>query len=690
MKNNFRFLFLIMIICCMFPADSLVSAGEVMEGLSVLETNPDRPQSEQMMRRYLRRLTHEALDRRLDKYEALKTEQDIRKYQQDMRQFFLRQLDLPDRTPLNARIVDTKIYNDYRLEKIIYESQPGFFVPALFYLPLTEPPFPGVLLLCGHDDRGKAAYQEIAILLVKNGMAVLCPDPLGQGERKQVLNETGRGQYRSTTEHMIAGIAPILLGRSLATYMIWDGIRGIDYLVSRPEVDPARIGCTGNSGGGNRTSYLMALDERVSCAAPGCFITTTRRKNESPGPGDAEQNIHGQIAYGLDLPDYMILRAPKPTLILSATQDFVPIEGTWEAFRQAKRIYTRLGFAERVDLVETDEKHGYSTRLRVGAVRWMRRWLLNIDDAVTDSEFPIEPPEELLCTPEGQVLLLPGARSVFDLNVEKEKQLAVERSSALSRMGSDEKRETIRTMTGIRKPADLPQPNVEDRGVLQRKGYNIKKLIFGWDGDIELPALLFRPEKPDGDRYLYLHDKGKHVDASPGGPIEKLVSAGNIVLAVDLRGIGETQTTPWRYQNAIEFTGHDAAEFYIAYMLDRSFLSMRTEDILVSARFLSEQGMATKQRGVHVIAIGETGPPALHAIALEPGFLEKVELHRALFSWKDAVQIPVTKGAMINVVHGVLQAYDLPDLARLIGSERVVVKQSVNAKGTVDLIPHEK
>jgi len=166
--------------------------------------------------------------------------------------------------------------------------------------------------------------------------------PLDQGERHQLLDADGKPIItRSTEGHTRAGVGAILVGRNTATYRIWDGMRAIDYLASRPEVDADRIGCTGISGGGTMTSYLMALDDRIQAAAPGCFITTTRRKNESPGPGDAEQNIFGQIAYGMDHADYILMRAPKPTLICAATHDFVPIEGTWEAFREAKRLYTR-------------------------------------------------------------------------------------------------------------------------------------------------------------------------------------------------------------------------------------------------------------------------------------------------------------------------------------------------------------
>ena len=114
------------------------------------------------------------------------------------------------------------------------------------------------------------------------------------------------------------------------------------------------------------------------------FITTTRIKNDRPGPGDAEQNIFAQTKHDIDHPDFILMRAPQPTLILAATQDFVPIEGSWIAYRQAKRIYARLGLPERVDLVETDDKHGYNSELRVAMVRWMRRWLLSVDDAITE------------------------------------------------------------------------------------------------------------------------------------------------------------------------------------------------------------------------------------------------------------------------------------------------------------------
>ncbi len=678
------FVFTIVTLYWSGPCLAQTAGSGIMESLNVLSPDPKRPQTDEMMRRYLRTLANEAFDRRLEQYEKLKTPEQIAEYQRSMRQFFIRQLGgLPQRTPLNARIVGKKEYANYRIEKIIYESVPGFYVPSILYLPLAQPPYPAVLLPCGHTENGKASetYQRACILLAINGIAVLCPDPIGQGERKQILDDDGQGRYPSTTEHMITGIAPILLGRNLATYMIWDEIRGIDYLLSRPEIDKNRIGCTGNSGGGNRTSYLMALDERIVSAAPGCFITTTRRKNESPGPGDAEQNIHAQIAYGMDHPDYIIMRAPQPTLILSATQDFVPIEGAWEAFRQAKRIYTRLGFPERVSLIETDDKHGFSLHLREGMARWMRRWLLESDDVVTEPNFPIESDQELQCTSDGQTLLMPGAKSIFDLNIEYEEQLAEQRRRLWEQENTKQILAKVRDITGIRKLEDLPRPEREDRGSLQRQGYRIEKLILRWDRGIELPVLLFQPDSPNGEVCLYVHGQGKQADAAAGGPIESIVRSGKIVLAVDVRGCGETRTTTWRYGNTSEFTGGNTAEFFIAYMLGKSFLGMRAEDVLVSARFLAELAPNNKARSLRMVAIGEAGPAALHAAALETELFDSLALRGSLVSFSNVVHTAVTRGALVNCVHGALEVYDLPDLVSEIGSKRVTIEKAVDAGG---------
>ncbi|MEA3364160.1 MAG: acetylxylan esterase, partial [Candidatus Hydrogenedentes bacterium] len=267
------------------------------DDLTVLEPKEGQEAPGQLLYAYLQQRVHAALDQRLERYEQIETPDDVAAYQKKLKAFFVEQLGgFPERTPLNARTVAVLEREGYRIEKVIFESRPGFYVTGLLHLPETPGPYPAVLVPCGHSANGKAseAYQIGSVLMARNGIAAFCFDPFGQGERYQVLSDEGKRKYGPTTEHTLAGTGCILLGLNAATYEIWDGMRAIDYLQSREDIDPKRIGCAGNSGGGTQTAYFMALDERIECAAPSCYITSMRRLTDTIGPQDAEQNIHGQ------------------------------------------------------------------------------------------------------------------------------------------------------------------------------------------------------------------------------------------------------------------------------------------------------------------------------------------------------------------------------------------------------------
>ncbi|HUT11290.1 MAG TPA: acetylxylan esterase [Thermoguttaceae bacterium] len=660
-----------------------VAVAGAAEDLSVLPANVDGAAPNQMMHGYLMRLAHEALDRRDAQYEQLETPEQLAEYQQQMRQFFVAALGgFPERTPLRPQIVAKEDRDGYRIEKVIFESQPQHFVTAILYLPDAEPPYPGVLVPCGHSDNGKAydGYQRVSILLARNGMAALCYDPIDQGERFQLLDAGGKPVEGGTMAHCLLGVGSILLGRNTATYRVWDGMRAIDYLQSRPEIDPERIGCTGNSGGGTLTSYLMALDERITCAAPSCYLTSFRRLIETIGPQDCEQNIHAQIARGMGHADYVMMRAPKPTLLCAATRDFFDIGGTWTTFRQAKRFYTRMEFAERVDLIETDAQHGFSPQLRVGAVRWMRRWLLGIDDAITEPDAAVLSDQEALCTPKGQVMLLDGARSTFDLNAELEEKLAKARKQFWKETDKAQALDEVRRIARIRRSSELPEPECKTVATIRREGYSIEKLILEPEAGVFLPALAFVPaQRAGGDAYLYLNAAGKHVDAAPGGPIEKLVTEGHLVLAVDLRGLGETATSGDNRKYA-RYLGAEWVDNSLAYMLDRSYLAMRAEDVLGCARFLADFQAGEKPNRVHLTSIGLVGPPALHAAALEPELFASVTLKNCLVCWSDVVRTPLATNQYVNVVHGALRTYDLPDLLATLPKSKVTIVDPLSSR----------
>ncbi len=636
--------------------------AEPADELRCLPQGEGKPKASTLFYSKLQQDSYAALDRRAAEFEKLKTPEEIEAYRGRLREIMLRQLGgLPERTPLNSQTVGTIAATGYRIEKVIFDSQPGHRITANFYLPDGKGPFPAVAVSSGHSRTAKTApyNQKFAAAMALNGIAALAFDPIGQGERSQILDAQGQPSFNgTTTEHFLVGIGSILVGRNTARYRVWDGMRAVDYLASRPEVDPQRIGFTGCSGGGTLTSYVMALDDRIACAAPACYLTTFRRLIETIGPQDAEQNIFGQVALGLDQPDYVLLRAPKPTIISATTGDFFDIQGTWDNYRQAKRIYGRLGFPERVDLVEAEGGHGVQPTNLLAISRFMRRWLVGRDDAVAVTDAVVRREDELLCTPKGQVLLLAGEKSVFDLNVERERTLAEQRRQLWSTKPRAEMLQKVREVAGVRPLKDLPKTEWDKAGRVDRDGYHIDKVILKTDSGVPLPALTFHPPEPKEDAYLYVHDGGKTADDGPDGPIVKLVKQGYVVVAVDLRGWGETSTA-----EKIDPLLGDWKSYYLAYLLGKSLVGLRTEDTIAAGQWVAYYQTKTPRK-VHLIGVGTAAIPALHAAALEPELFTSIVTRDGPQSWSSLVGQKAPAGMLPSTIHGVLETYDLVDLVR--------------------------
>lgn len=631
---------------------TLTAATAGQDDLTVL---PPDSAPRKMLYTYLRAEAQKHFDARRKEIAGLSTPEQVRKRQETLKAKFIESIGgFPAKTPLNARTVGKEQRAGYRIEKVIYESRPNHHVTATLYLPDGPAPYPGVIMPIGHSGTGKAAdyVQRGSIALAKNGLAVLAYDPIGQGERRQLLEDGKPGIPSITSEHTLVGVGAILVGRSTASYRIWDGIRSLDYLVSRPEIDAKRLGCTGCSGGGTLTSYLMALDDRIVAAAPSCYITSLERLFDTIGPQDAEQNITGQVAFGMDHADYLNMRAPLPTLICAASRDFFDIQGTWTTFREASLMYGVMGHPEHVALAEFNTSHGYPKPQREAVVRWMRRWLLNKDDAPVEEDFPIAKYEDLQCTRSGQVLDDLKGISCFQLNVELAEQLSKQRGQAKTSNDS--------ILDGVRRLIALPKKiaAVKFDAVDAKYGdIPIRKLIFHTEPGIAVPALHFHPGQNGKQLLVYLDGLGMHSDA-----VLQLAKDGQEVLTLDPRGMGET--SPGGKPAPKSNFGADFKETFMALHLNRPLLGQRTYDVLAVLQTVAKPGQT-----LNLTATGMAAPIALHAAAFDER-IAKVTLDRRV-SWMQVVRTPITYNEMTNIVPGALAVYDLPDLVTLIAPRTV-------------------
>lgn len=567
-----------------------------------------------------------------------------------------------------------------------FESKPGFIVPALVYLPRGACPWPWVFVASGHYPESKAAedHQRLGVLCARYGLASICIDPISQGERSMFPGRDGKPRTWASVEHQLEGPASILMGTNLARYMMWEAIRALDYLETRPDVLRDRIGCTGVSGGGTLSSYLMAVDDRVRAAAPGCWTTHHRQLLAEMGPDDAEQQIHAQLAGGTRLRGFRhhagACAHPVPCL---HARFFQHRDGTWDTFRAIKRVYTRLGHADAIDLYEADAEHGFVAELRIACVRWMLKQLCGRDEVVREEPFDVRPPETLRCFPRGQVVFLPGSRTLFDLYRDQECELAAERAHRAAGRDTSEFLQTMRSLASVRSLERIPPPRVSLHGERRDARCAPRRIVLWHDGDIPLPAWEFPPEGETAGATILIHERGKTAIARSVEELNALRASGQLVVAVDLPGTGETQRRTAR-RDWMRCLGPNWQESFLAYMLGTTLLGLRIEGLPVWSRYLRESAPHPYPSGIRVVATGDVGVAALHAMAVEGGLFDHLELRRSLASWASVVRCGPTKGQIANVIHGALLHYDLPDLAAAVPASKLVIRDPRDATGAAE------
>ncbi len=299
---------------------------------------------------------------------------------------------------LEPEILGTIARDGYVIERLTFQSRPGLRVTANLYRPDRVPErLPAVLSVHGHWSwaRIDPNVQPRCIGLAKLGYVVLCVDAFGAGER---AIEPAPGTYHGG----LVGASLWPLGTPLIGMQVYDNRRAVDYLISRPEVDPARLAITGASGGGNQTLYSGATDERLAAVVPVCGIgtydayLTTGCCVCEVNPGGAAYATTG---------DLLALMAPRALLVISATRDAFQFS-VGEAARSvayARERYRLLGQEARIHHTSIESGHAYNRPMREAMYGWLEKWLRQRGDGgpLPEPEIKVEETETLRCFPRG-------------------------------------------------------------------------------------------------------------------------------------------------------------------------------------------------------------------------------------------------------------------------------------------------
>ena len=581
----------------------------------------------------------------------------------------------PAKTPLHAKVTGTLRKNGYTVEHVVFESQPGFFVTGSLFLPEQGGKAPAVIYCSGHSASGyrSAAYQRVMLNLVKKGFVVFAFDPVGQGERLEYYDTaTHKSRHKwPSNEHSYPGAQVFMTGGTLARYMIWDGIRAVDYLLTRKEVDPQRIGITGRSGGGTQCAYFAGFDDRIKAAAPENYITSFRRLFESIGPQDAEQNFLHGIARGLDMGDLLTARAPRPCLMIATTRDMFSIQGAIETAAEVKAMYTALGSKDHFTMVTDDAPHASTQKNREALYAFLQQHLAHPGSS-TDEDIPPLTAEELKVTPTGQVSTSLKGETIFSLNLQAaQKQQAALKAARQSPAYIPRMIDSARKLSGYRVPAAAIQP--VQAGRLQKNGYVIEKAFVKGEGDYVIPYLLMKPANASRKAVIYLHPLGK---AKAAAQAEALLKEGFAVLALDMVGTGETGPGTFKGDSFIDSVSYNL--WFATVQTGRSITGIRAGDVsLLATLLLQREGCNT----VYGLAEKDMAPVLLHAAAFDTS-ISRVALIEPSASWWSIISSRLYAPALIqSAVAGSAGVYDLPDLAASLAPRRLLIAGGTDANG---------
>lgn len=656
-----RFIAVLVLGSFLAPAWCTVKAGNSFSArdLAVLEESANT-----MMRDYLTALVDAQFARRNEKLAKLSTAEDWDRHAEYIRKSMLAWTgSFPPRTPLRARIMGKIERGTYTVEKVLFESRPGFLVSANLYLPRARTGRrPAILNVIGHSPAGKAAekVQRRSIAQVRKGFVAFTIDAIGQGER-QIRDYAVRGRPPGNA-HQVIGTQAFLAGTHVFNFMVWDVVRAVDYLVSRPEVDPNRIGCTGCSGGGMMTTYVLPFEPRITVAVPACNPNTWSHRVRANLATDHEQVFFGAFAAGIDpRGDPLFCHTPKPLLINATTDDNLnPPAGVWELNAWLDKAYAAHGQSQKFRTTMVQAPHGYNLEQREITYAWMLKWLGGASSDHREGDFLIEEEANTWCTDKGNVYDLPQSREPHDLVLEYlqkhrclRQQVKTEQELMIH---TTRLRSLVRETLSI--PENIPMPRVKVKASRLIGDLKLTPFVLYPEKGIALPGLLFELAGASGQApvILYLHDKGKSNLVADKAVVHSLLGQGYRICAVDLRGQGETQPA-------------QEGKFW-DFLAGKPVFGQRVTDVLAVLSWLLQPQVDAN--GVYIWAQGVSALYACHAAAIDEN-VKGLVLEEPLLGFESVITVKVPAYRHEVILPAVLEKYDLSQVYQALCPRRVTL-----------------
>ena len=582
---------------------------------------------------------------------AIRSEAEFAARQQNVRQKILGLLgSLPtDHPPLAARVTHTIHEEGFDVETVIYDSEPGQHITADLFVPAGPGRHPAVIISPGHGPNGKAGDYSFAANFARNGIVALAWDIVGEGERREYFDPiigTSRAE-RPTGDHSVAAFQSLVTGLPIASRFLRDAMRGVDFLASRAEVDPNRIGAFGCSGGGTMTAYLGALDPRVKAVATACYVTDFDHLLSSIGPQDGEQSIPGFIAAGLDIADWVELAAPKPYAVISTTEDMFPFAGATAAVNEARRFWALDGAADRFHWFTGPGPHG--------AIAPMGDKIIDFFRGVLDAHGPVRPfkalrpddPYQLNATASGQLSTSPRPGKTMGT-------LAAERAAAVAQKTPPNAAAiagAIRHLAGV--SAAPPEATLS--------GDTLR--IAAAIGPID--AKIVRPEG-SASRAVLLLGTGRLAQTRA----KTLAAQGAEVVLLTPRGADGSEEVK------AQIVGNENLLALRAMLVGKTLTGLRLDDALGALGWLKSNVKAP----LSIEGIGEAGPVALQAALLDPD-VASVRAIASQLSIRAAIDRPMQRDLAPIAVPGMLATYDLPDVVAALAPRPVEFDAPIDAVG---------